>query len=160
MNIPKKRCRHCHGWFEPYPPQKYIQEFCSRKRCQQARHRQACQAFRRANPDHDDGRRNKIRNWARQEDYWSHWRQENPEYREQEKARMRNKRKEAKAVAKRDAWKQISVDELKEIQGQTSQTVAKRDAWDPRMDELLVWLIKKETSQNETHAQVGMVNTQ
>ena len=160
MKIPKKRCRHCHRWFDPYPPQKDIQEFCSRKRCQQERHRQGCQAFHRAYPDHDDGRRGKIRDWARKENYWADWRQGNSTYREREKARMRNKRKAAKRVAKRDVWKQISLDELKDIQGQTSQTVAKRDVWDPRVNDLLVWLIKKETSQNETYAWTPMINAQ
>ena len=160
MKIPKKRCRHCHRWFDPYPPQKDIQEFCSHKRCQQERHRRGCQAFHRADPDHDNGRRGKIRDWARKENYWAHWRQGNSTYREQEKTRMRNKRKAGKRVAKRDAWKQISLDELRGIQGQTSQIVAKRDVWDSRVNDLLVWLIKKETSQNETYVGWRRLNAQ
>lgn len=157
MKVPKKRCKHCGRWFRPYPPQRDIQEFCSRRRCQRERHRLGCQAFRRDDPHCDNKRRQKIRNWARKEGYWVHWRQEHRSYREREKARMRRKRQQIQCVAKRDAWKQFSLEELRRIQGQTPETVAKRDACDRRVDDLLVWLIRKETSQNETHAEAALV---
>ena len=161
MRIPKKRCNHCGRWFEPYLPQRDIQRFCPRKRCQRARHRQACQSFHRANPDHDEGRRDKIRCWAQEKGYWAGWRKENPGYREREKARMRKKRQATKSasldrlsVAKRDAWTPVSLEPLRKIQSQTPEIVAKPDAWDPRVDALLAWLIAREASQNETHARL------
>jgi len=157
MRIPKKLCKNCDRWFEPYPPQQDIQQFCFRKRCQRERHRQGCQAFRREDPHCDEKRRPKIRDWARKEGYWPDWRRDHPAYREREKVRMRKKRQQAKRVAKRDAWKQFSLEELQRIQAQTPETVAKRDACDRRVDDLLVWLIQKETSQNETYAPASTV---
>jgi len=75
------------------------------------------------------------------------------DYREREKVRMRNKRREARRVAKRDALKEISLEKLQEIQAETPEAVAKRDALDRWVTMVVEYLVWKETSQNETLAQ-------
>lgn len=157
---PARRCEGCHQWFEPDPSKRRKQRYCWRKRCQRKSHQQACQRYRRKNPDDDDSRRPKIRDWARQKGYWPSWRQDHEEYREREKARMRKKRRGARRVAKRDLRTHIFIEELREIQAQASETVAKRDVRDRRVDALLSCLIRNKASQNETHAQAGVVKLQ
>jgi hypothetical protein len=150
MKVPKIRCDQCRRWFRPYSRQRHIQKTCPRAACQRARHRQACQAYRRENPNDDDSRRPKIRNWARKESYWPNWRRDHPEYREREEARMRNKRRSARRVAKRDALREISLEKLRGIRPENTEPVAKRDALDRRVDQVVDYLVWKETSQNET----------
>jgi hypothetical protein len=68
---------------------------------------------------------------------------------------MRAKRGHAGSVAKRDAWKEMAVEKLRDIQAQRPEFVAKRDACDRRVDQLLDYLVWKETPQNETVAPLG-----
>ena len=156
MEIPKKRCEHCRQWFDPHPPKREVQEFCSRRACQRERHRQACLAFHREDPHCDDKRRETIRRWARRyPDYWRNYRATHGVYRERERKRMRAKRGSVENVAKRDAWKELAVEKLRDIQAQGPEFVAKRDACDRRVDQLLDYLVWKETPQNETVAPSG-----
>lgn len=154
MKIPKKRCERCRSWFDPHPPKRDIQRFCSRQGCQRERHRVACQVFYRADPHCDDKRREKIRGWARRyPDYWRRYRAAHGAYRERERKRMHAKRSGVDRVAKRDAWKEIAVEKLRDIQAQAPEFVAKRDGCDRRVDQLLDYLVWKETPQNETVAE-------
>ena len=150
MKIPKKRCTQCGCWFKPYPPKKDIQRFCSRRACQRERHRQACQRFYRNDPHCDEKRRVKIRDWARKRGYWRWYRQAHPVYRAQDNARRRSARQGGKSAAKRDAWKEMAVEKLRNIQRQAPRFAAKRDACDRRVEEVLAYLVWKETPQNET----------
>jgi hypothetical protein len=150
MMIPKKRCRHCGGWFNPYPPKRGIQTYCSRRACQRERHRQACRAFYRDDPHCDDRRRAKIRDWARKRGYWRWYRQTHPGYRARDNTRRRLSRQGVDRAAKRDAWQEMAVEKLRDIQGQGPDFAAKRDAWDPRMEQVLAYLVWKEMPQNET----------
>jgi len=145
MKISKKRCDQCHQWFRPHVRKISIQTVCLKRRCQRKRHADNCRRWRRANPAHDQGRRSKMRDWAREKDYWKLYRQEHPSYRRREAARMRCKRQRVKTVAKRDSMKEITVGKLREIQRMEVGTVAKRDLMDRRMDGLLALLIWKET---------------
>ena len=150
MKIPKKRCSHCRQWFVPYPPQRDIQTFCSRRTCQRERHRQACRVFYRDDPHCDGKRREKIREWARRRGYWRWYRRTHPGYRERDNTRRQCARQGGDRAAKRDAWKRIAVEKLRDIQGQSPDFAAKRDAWDRRVDEVLDYLVWKESPQNET----------
>jgi hypothetical protein len=49
----KRPCRICRKWFEPHPRAGDRQHTCSTPSCQQERHRRACAAWRRSNPDLD-----------------------------------------------------------------------------------------------------------
>jgi hypothetical protein len=150
MKVSQKRCAHCRQWFKPYPPKRDKQTFCSRGGCQRERHRQACRAFYRDDPRCDDQRREKIRAWARKRGYWRWYRQTHPGYRMRDNARRRSSRQTAGRAAKRDAWKGMAVEKLRDIQNQGSEFAAKRDACDRRVDQLLDYLVWKETPQNET----------
>lgn len=150
MKISKKRCRHCGRWYKPYARRRHIQQFCSRRLCQHERHRLSCVAFHRSDPDYDVPRRAKIRDWAkRYPDYWRRYRAQHPAYRQRERRRMRCRRRGVIRVAKRDVLSQVAVDKLQDIQRQGREFVAKRDVLDRRVDDVLDFLVWKETSQNE-----------
>lgn len=153
MKIPKERCAHCHQWFSPYPPKRDLQTFCSKASCQKERHRQNSLTFHRDNPDWDDSRRIKIKDWVKSyPDYWRHYRATHPAYARREAARMSSLRQGAETVAKRDSWRDLYLGELRDIQAQASPAVAKRDSCHRRVDRILTCLIRRETSQNETLA--------
>jgi hypothetical protein len=149
----KERCDGCRRWFEPAPSKRKIQHYCSRKRCQRERHRLACQAYHRANPEEDKSRRPKIRAWTRKMDYWASWRRDHRAYRLRDNARRRAAYRRRLLSAKRDARKRVSLEKLKSIQGMGVDFSAKRDARDRRVDEILSYLVWKEIPQNETHTQ-------
>lgn len=149
MKESKRRCEQCHRWFKPI---RSTQTTCHRKRCQRERHRKNCAGWRKKNPGKGPAP-NKVRSWAGAISYWQHYRQTHQSYQEREKQRMRLKRKSLKTVAKRDSRAVIYLGELRKIQGEGCETVATRDSRDRRVDALLVSLIRKETSQNETQAQ-------
>ena len=141
------RCEQCRRWLQP---KRSTQATCSRKQCQRERHRKNCEVWREKNPDMGPSPV-KVRNWAGPISYWAHHRQTHPEYRRREKKRMRRKRQ--KTVATRDSRAALFLGELRQIQSETSEIVATRDARDRRVDALLLSLIRKEMSQNETQAQ-------
>jgi hypothetical protein len=158
MRISKKRCLHCRRWFRPYARRRPIQRFCALRPCQRERHRRNCLAFYRNDPHCDGKRRQKIRDWARRyPDYWRRYRAAHPGYRERERRRMQAKRGQAIRVAKRDVWRRIAVERLRDIQAQGTEFVAKRDVFDRRVEAVLEFLVWKETSQNETVAQAGVI---
>lgn len=49
----KRPCRICHKWFWPHPQVGRRQKVCSSPACQRERHRRACSAWHRCNPDYD-----------------------------------------------------------------------------------------------------------
>jgi hypothetical protein len=148
MKGSKIRCEQCRRWFKPV---KKTQFTCHRKRCQRKRHQKNCEEWRKDNPGKGPAP-NKVRNWAGPISYWQHYRRDHPEYREKEKQRMRVRRKSMKTVAKRDSRAVIYLGELRKIQSEMPETVATRDSRDRRVDALLMSLIRKESSQNETQA--------
>jgi hypothetical protein len=85
----------------------------------------------------------KVRDWARERQYWQSWRAKHPEYRSREALRMRRKR--AQAVAKQDVLLSDPVGYLKRIRyGRQITGVAKQDVLAWRLDEVLEYLIVRE----------------
>ena len=144
MRVSQKRCLYCHRWFTPYRRKRRTQKACDRVVCRKKRHADNCRTWRVDNPGQDEGRRSKIRTWARKRRYWKGYRQTHAGYRAREAARMRRVRRERKSVAKRDSLKKIAVDKLRELQRSGPKSVAKRDSLDRRMDGVLAFLVWKE----------------
>ena len=144
-SIRKRYCRCCKRPFRRRPQNKH-QRTCSRRRCQRARHKQACKRWHRNNPEREQRRQGKTRKWAqRSPDYWRTYRAMHPRYTRRERERMRRKRRGVRRVATRDAWRKIVVGKLQTIRAMSPSPVATRDAWDRRVDELLKVLVWKET---------------
>jgi hypothetical protein len=49
----KRPCRICRKWFAPHPRAGDRQRACGAVSCQNERHRRACEAWRRRQPDYD-----------------------------------------------------------------------------------------------------------
>jgi len=49
----KRPCRICRKWFAPHPRAGDRQRACGAASCQSERHRRACEAWRRREPDYD-----------------------------------------------------------------------------------------------------------
>jgi hypothetical protein len=82
----------------------------------------------------------KVRDWARERQYWQGWRSKHPEYGSREALRMRRKR--AEAVAKQEVLLSDPVGYLKRIRyGRQMLGVAKQDLLARRLDEVLEYLI-------------------
>ncbi|MBI4368905.1 MAG: hypothetical protein HY547_01605 [Elusimicrobia bacterium] len=148
MTIKKKRCARCRQWFRPWPTLGNIQRFCSKARCQRERHRQACLDWHNKHPHYNqkESRRRKIRAWAKRRNYWHNYRNKNRSYRLRDNARRRRLYKRLRLRAKRDALRQIALGKLQSIRDLRIPSSAKRDACDPRMENLLEFLIWKESS--------------
>jgi hypothetical protein len=85
----------------------------------------------------------KVRDWARERQYWQRWRAKHPEYRRREAIRMRRKR--AQAVARQDVLRSDPVGYLKRIRyGRPMPGVAKQEVLARRLDEMLEYLIVRE----------------
>jgi hypothetical protein len=59
--VRKRPCRICGEFFHPDPRVGKVQRVCSKEACQRERHRRACSAWRRKNPDYDQDRRLRAR---------------------------------------------------------------------------------------------------
>jgi hypothetical protein len=85
----------------------------------------------------------KVRDWARERQYWQRWRAKHPQYRSREALRMRRKR--ADAVAKQEGLRSDPVGYLERIRyGRQMPGVAKQDVLARRLDEVLEYLIVRE----------------
>lgn len=51
--VRKRPCAICRRWFQPHPRAGDRQRVCGESDCQRERHRRACEAWHRANPDYD-----------------------------------------------------------------------------------------------------------
>jgi hypothetical protein len=85
----------------------------------------------------------KVRDWARERQYWQRWRAKHPEYRSREALRMRQKRVEA--VAKQEVLRSDPLGYLRRIRyGRPMPGVAKQELLARRLDEVLEYLIVRE----------------
>jgi hypothetical protein len=139
----EKRCPYCGQSYEPYARAVERQKHCGLSECRRKHKRARDRAWRSNDAEWRQARQVKVREWARERQYWQRWRSKHPEYRGREALRMRCKRE--KAVAKQDVLLGDPVGYLKRIRyGLQMPGVAKQDVLARRLDEVLEYLIVRE----------------
>lgn len=139
----EKRCPYCARHYEPYARAVERQKHCGALACQRKHKRARDRAWRRKDAEWRQARQVKVREWARERQYWQRWRSKHPEYRRREALRMRRKR--AATVAKQEVLRSDPVGYLKRIRyGSQMPGVAKQDLLARRLDEVLEYLIARE----------------
>jgi len=139
----EKRCPYCARHYEPYARAVKRQKHCGASACRRKHKRARDRAWRSKDAEWRQARQVKIREWARERQYWQSWRSKHPEYRSREALRMRRKRE--KAVAKQEVLWSDPVGYLKRIRyGPQMPGVAKQDVLARRLDEVLEYLIVRE----------------
>jgi len=139
----EKRCPYCGGQYEPYARAVERQKHCGVSECWRKHKRARDRAWRRKDAEWRQARQVKVRDWARERQYWQGWRSKHPEYRSREALRMRRKRE--KAVAKQEVLLSDPVGYLRRIRyGPQMPGVAKQDLLARRLDEVLEYLIARE----------------
>lgn len=136
----EKRCAYCGQNYEPYARAVKRQKHCGASACRRKHKRARDRAWRQKDAEWREARQVKVREWARERQYWQRWRAEHPEYRRREALRMRRKR--AEAVAKQEVLRSDPVGYLKRIRySRQMPGVAKQDLLARRLDEVLEYLI-------------------
>ena len=139
----EKRCPYCARHYEPYARAVERQKHCGLSECRRQHKRARDRACRSNDAEWRQARQVKVREWARERQYWQRWRSKHPEYRSREALRMRRKR--AEAVAKQEVLRSDPVGYLKRIRyGHQMTGVAKQDVLARRLDEVLEYLIVRE----------------
>ena len=138
----EKRCLYCARRYEPYARAVERQKHCGLSQCRRKHKRARDRAWRSKDAEWREARQVKVRQWARERQYWQRWRAKRPEYRSREALRMRRKR--AEAVAKQDVLLSDPVGYLKRIRYRRMPGVAKQDVLGRRLDEVLEYLIVRE----------------
>ena len=106
----RRKCKHCHQSFSPRP-QNPDQQYCSERVCQRARKRIWQQRKLLADPDYHANQSAAQSCWQKKNpDYWSKYRERNPDYVEhnRDRQRERNRRRREQdidqiPIAKMDA---------------------------------------------------------
>lgn len=128
MRVSKKRCAHCHTWFQPDPRTAAKQLFCSRPEC---RKESGLQSHRRWWRDNgaacNANRRQKLRTWAGAIHYYPTYRAEHPDYVARDNLRRRKAHEAARRAAKQEMRREISVDEVVGSPPAHPQNAAKQD---------------------------------
>ena len=137
-----KRCLYCGRRYEPYARAVERQKHCGLSECRRKHKRARDRAWRQKDAEWCEARQVKVREWARERQYWQLWRAKHPEYRSREALRMRRKR--AEAVAKQEVLLSDPVGYLKRIRYGRLPGVAKQDVLGRRLDEVLEYLIVRE----------------
>jgi len=139
----EKRCPYCGQSYEPYARAVERQKHCGLSECRRKHKRARDRAWRSKDAEWRKARQVKVRDWARERQYWQGWRAKHPEYRRREALRMRRKR--AQAVAKQEVLRSDPVGYLKRIRyGRQMPGVAKQEVLARRLDEVLEYLIVRE----------------
>jgi len=139
----EKRCPYCARHYEPYGRAVERQKHCGLSECRRQHKRARDRAWRGKDAEWRQARQVKVRQWARQRQYWQCWRSKHSEYRSREALRMRRKR--AGAVAKQEVLLSDPVGYLRRIRyGHHMPGVAKQDLLARRLDEVLEYLIARE----------------
>jgi len=139
----EKRCAYCARHYEPYARAVGRQKHCGLSECRRRHKRARDRAWRSKDAEWCQARQVKIREWARERQYWQRWRSKHPEYRRREALRMRRRR--AEAVAKQEVLLSDPVGYLKRIRSEShTPGVAKQDLLARRLDEVLEYLIVRE----------------
>lgn len=139
----EKRCLYCGQSYEPYARAVERQKHCGLSACRRKHKRARDRAWRSKDAEWRKARQVKVRDWARERQYWRCWRSKHPEYRSREALRMKQKR--AEAVAKQEVLLSDPVGYLKRIRyGRQMPGVAKQDVLARRLDEVVEYLIVRE----------------
>ena len=138
----EKRCLYCGRRYEPYARAVESQKHCGLSECRRKHKRARDRAWRSKDAEWCETRQVKVREWARERQYWQHWRAKHSEYRSREALRMRRKR--AETVAKQDVLLSDPVGYLERIRYRRMPGVAKQDVLGWRLDEVLEYLIVRE----------------
>ena len=139
----EKGCPYCGQNYEPYARAVERQKHCGALACRRKHKRARDRAWRSKDAEWRQARQVKVRQWARERQYWQRWRLNHPEYRSREALRMKQKR--AEAVAKQAVLRSDPVGYLKRIRyGPPIPGVAKQDVLARRLDEVLEYLIARE----------------
>lgn len=139
----EKRCPYCTRHYEPYARAVERQKQCGALACRRKHKRVRDHTWRSKDAQWRQARQVKVRQWARERQYWQGWRSKHPEYRSREVLRMRKKR--AEAVAKQEVLRSDPVGYLKRIRyGPELPGVAKQDVLARRLNEILEYLIARE----------------
>jgi len=125
----EKTCPHCKSKFLPHPAV-IKQQYCGSADCQRARKRIWQKAKLARDPDYRENQAAAQRAWReRNPEYWRHYRKSHPAYREHNRLRQRERNRQRRAVAKRDAPRaQTAVAPGRYRLVPLSGTIAKRDA--------------------------------
>jgi hypothetical protein len=139
----EKRCPYCGHIYEPYARAVERQKHCGQPECRRRHKRARDRAWRSKDVEWRQARQAKIRQWARERQYWQRWRLSHPEYRRREALRMRHRR--AETVAKQAGLLRDPVGYLKRIRYAPNLAgVAKQEVLARQVDELFKYLIARE----------------
>ena len=133
MYMDRRQCAACGIKFNPRP-QARQQNYCSAPACQRERRRQWQLAKLKCDPDYRDNQTRAQRAWRqRNPDYWSGYRDDNPEYLERNRTqqRQRNTQRRERRIAKMDASPAILPfpSGIYRISQASPAGIAKMDAW-------------------------------
>ena len=139
----EKRCPYCGRQYEPYARAVERQKHCGLSGCRKKHKRARDRAWRSQDAEWRQARQVKVRDWARERQYWSGWRSKHPEYRRREELRMKRKRSEG--VAKQAGLLSDPLGYLERIRyGSELWGVAKQEGLARRLDEIVDYLIVRE----------------
>lgn len=139
----EKRCSYCGRQYEPYGRAVERQKHCGALECRRKHKRARDRVWRSQDAEWRKARQAKVREWARERQYWSGWRSKHPEYRRREALRM--KRKRAEGVAKQAGLLSDPLGYLERIRyGTPPSGVARQEGLARRLDEILEYLIVRE----------------
>jgi septin family protein len=120
--------------------------------CRKERKSRAKKRWWKNNPDYDNYRRDKIKAWAKTyPDYWRKYRREHPDYVKKDNKRRSVRSKKSGISAKQDEIRKISVEKLNRIQEITPDFSAKQDKINRRVNDILEYLLWKESSAKQNH---------
>jgi hypothetical protein len=143
MNVYQKRCWVCRDWYRPDPRTRRFQKVCGKTACRRERQRRAYGGWAARNRDYDDARRDKIRRWAKDSDYWKHYRQTHAAYAERNRAKTRERLRRRRAMfAKQNAIRKNAVGYLQGLR--TGAWFAKQNAMTHSIDGILIFLTLRE----------------
>jgi hypothetical protein len=143
MSVRKKRCRVCQGWYRPDPRTRGFQKVCEKPDCRGERQRRAYGAWAARNRDYDGARRDKIRRWAKDTDYWKRYRQTHVAYVEHNRTKTRERLRSRRAMfAKQNTIQKDAVGYLKGLR--TGPLFAKQNAMTRPVDGILIFLTLRE----------------
>lgn len=150
MKIPKRRCHHCHQWFQPDPRVACSQKYCSHAQCRResrlASHRQW---WSKNGRETDAARASKHIIWTNETHYWATYRLKNTDYVIRDNARRRRAHHTARRAANQDMSRKISVDKLHEVLDLGVQNAANQNTIHRQIKGVVHYLLWKECAPNQ-----------